>query len=62
MRSFDAGLAYGIGYKIPLNSRTRLYLEYDAQNGFVDPLKNHNGSAIWNVRGALNVGILMSLN
>ena len=59
--SIDAGLTYGIGYKLPINDKLRLFVEYDLQNGFVNVYKDSPGSNLWTIRGALNLGILFSL-
>ncbi|MFP9098416.1 porin family protein [Flavobacterium sp. RHBU_24] len=62
----DAGLAFGVGVKIPLNNKLRLFIEYDYQGGFADVFKNdidyygYYGSENNNYttsRGAFNVGL-----
>lgn len=63
----DAGLAVGIGVKIPLNDKLKLFIEYDYQGGFSDVFKKdtyndygYYGYANNNYttnRGALNVGL-----
>lgn len=54
----DAGLAVGIGVKIPLNDKLRLFIEYDYQSGFSDVFKeNYFEDEVTTGRGALNVGL-----
>ncbi|MES2485512.1 MAG: porin family protein [Bacteroidota bacterium] len=53
----DAGLAYGIGVKIPVSNQVKLFFEYEGQSGLSDIYKdNYDGSVTTN-RGAINVGI-----
>jgi len=53
----DAGLAYGIGVKIPVSNHVKLFFEYEGQTGLSDIYKdNYDGSVTTN-RGAANVGI-----
>ena len=56
--SNDFGLAFGIGVKIPVSDKLKLFLEYDAQSGGTDILKpNPDQLSATNVRGAFNVGV-----
>jgi len=55
--STDFGLAVGVGVKIPLNDKFRLFFEYDAQAGVTDIVKEPGFSDTNNVRSAINVGI-----
>ncbi|MEO8885251.1 MAG: porin family protein [Mucilaginibacter sp.] len=52
--STDAGLALGIGVKIPLSKGTKFFIEYDGQGGGSNIVKN--GSAGNNARSSFNVG------
>ncbi len=59
----DFGLALGIGVKIPLTDKLKLFIEDDGQAGLVNILNsnpNNSGTAT-NTRSALNVGILLSV-
>jgi opacity protein-like surface antigen len=53
----DFGLAVGLGVKIPLNEKFRLFFEYDAQAGITDIVKAEGFSETTNNRYSLNVGI-----
>jgi hypothetical protein len=53
----DFGLAVGVGVKIPLNEKFRLFFEYDAQAGITDIVKVEGFSETTNGRYSLNVGI-----
>ncbi|MES2377351.1 MAG: porin family protein [Bacteroidota bacterium] len=53
--STDGGLALGIGVKIPVSDKLKLYFEYDGQGGVVNVFQS--GSTVLNTRGAINVGI-----
>ncbi|WP_116787950.1 porin family protein [Flavobacterium psychrotrophum] len=55
--STDAGLAFGIGVKIPLNDKLKIFFEYDGQSGFSDIAKNNYYSNSYINRGAVNVGL-----
>lgn len=54
----DAGLALGIGVKIPVNNFIKIFIEYQEQAGFIDIFKDSNGiDPILNSRSAFNVGV-----
>lgn len=53
----DAGLAFGIGVKIPVSDKLKLSLEYDGQGGVVDVFKENTDDAVLNSRGSFNVGL-----
>lgn len=55
----DAGLALGLGVKIPLSNYAKLFIEYDVQSGFTEIFKHDfdNGDNANTTRGALNIGI-----
>jgi opacity protein-like surface antigen len=55
--SNDFGLALGIGVKIPVSNKLKLFFEYDGQGGFSEVLKNSSNSDITNTRSSLNVGL-----
>ncbi|AWA30503.1 hypothetical protein HYN48_10605 [Flavobacterium magnum] len=56
-KSSDFGLALGIGVKIPVSDKMKIFIEYDEQAGLSDIAKNNDGSAIRNDRGSFNVGL-----
>lgn len=53
----DAGLAFGIGVKIPLNDRIKLFFEYDGQYGFSEVFKENDNDRITGSRDAFNIGL-----
>ncbi|MGX7668554.1 porin family protein [Flavobacterium pedocola] len=55
--STDAGLAFGIGVKIPLNDKLRLFIEYEGQAGLSDLFEYTEEDNYTNSRGALNIGL-----
>jgi len=59
--SSDFGLAFGVGYKIPINYQTKLFIEYDGQTGFSDIDSESDSVTIRNARSALNIGVLFNL-
>lgn len=52
----DAGLAAGIGVKIPLSEKLKFFIEYDGQSGVVNIFKNSTESAQVG-RGSFNIGL-----
>ncbi|AWH86233.1 hypothetical protein HYN59_14435 [Flavobacterium album] len=53
----DAGLAFGLGVKIPVSDYIKIFIEYQEQAGVIDVFKNNNDSPVLNSRSAINVGI-----
>lgn len=53
----DAGLALGIGVKIPLNDKLKLFFEYDGQYGFGEVFKENDFDRVTNSRDAFNIGL-----
>jgi opacity protein-like surface antigen len=54
----DIGFQLGIGVKIPVSDKLKIYFEYEGQDGFTDTYRiNNTGSAVTNSRGSLNVGL-----
>jgi len=53
----DMGLAYGIGVKIPLNNKLKLFLEYEGQSGFNDIFQENDYDAVTNSRSSFNIGL-----
>jgi hypothetical protein len=59
INSTDAGLALGVGYKIPISDNSNIFFEYDTQIGaanVVKPAPNDDSSFLL-LRGSLNIGI-----
>ncbi len=57
----DFGLDYGIGVKIPISPKLKLFFEYEGQSGFIDALRYSRYDNV-NTRSALNVGFNFLMN
>jgi hypothetical protein len=57
LNTSDFGLAFGIGVKIPVSNKLKLFFEFDGQGGLSDIVKNNQYSAITNSCSSLNVGL-----
>lgn len=55
--SNDFGLAVGIGVKIPVSNKLKLFFEYEGQGGLSDIAKNSTNGAVTSSRSSLNVGL-----
>jgi opacity protein-like surface antigen len=53
----DFGLEVGVGVKIPVTNKLKIFFEYDGQGGFSDIFKNNPNSEVTNSRSSLNIGI-----
>ena len=53
----DFGLAAGIGVKVPVSDKLKLFFEFDGQGGFNDVFKDNYDSAVTNSRTSFNVGL-----
>ncbi|MCW4469615.1 PorT family protein [Flavobacterium sp. MFBS3-15] len=53
----DAGLALGLGVKIPVSNYIKIFFEYDVQAGFSDIFKDNYDDNVFISRDAINVGI-----
>jgi opacity protein-like surface antigen len=53
----DFGLAIGIGLKIPVSKKLKIFFEYEGQGGFNDVLKESQYSALTNTRSSFNFGL-----
>lgn len=54
-KSTDAGLAFGIGVKIPVSDKVRLFFEFDGQAGTSEIFEDSREAS--NSRSAFNVGL-----
>jgi len=52
----DFGIALGIGVKIPVSDKLKVFIEYDGQSGLSDIFKEST-SAVQNARSSFNVGL-----
>lgn len=57
LNSSDFGLAFGIGVKVPVSDKIKVFFEYDGQSGFSDVLDYTNAVSANNSRSAFNVGL-----
>lgn len=53
----DFGLALGIGVKIPVSNKLKLFFELDGQGGLSDIFQQNDFSAVTNSRTSLNIGL-----
>jgi len=53
----DFGLALGIGVKIPVSDKIKIFMEFDGQGGSTDIFKDNPYSNVTNSRSSFNVGI-----
>ena len=53
----DFGLAVGIGVKIPVSNKLKIFFEYEGQGGLSDISKNSFNGAVTNSRSSLNFGL-----
>ncbi|MDI9256944.1 MULTISPECIES: porin family protein [Flavobacterium] len=54
--SNDFGLALGIGVKVPVSDKVKLFFELDGQGGFNDIFRDNYYSSVTNSRTSLNIG------
>ncbi|CAM3954206.1 porin family protein [Flavobacterium antarcticum] len=55
--STDFGLAVGIGVKIPVSDKLKIFIEYDGQSGFLDIFRDNRDDVVTGARSAFNVGL-----
>jgi len=60
-QSVDVGLDLGIGVKIPVSQRTKLFFELDGQAGFMDINAYQQNMTLQNSRSSINVGFVFDL-
>lgn len=53
----DFGLALGIGVKIPVSDKIKLYFEFDGQGGLSDIFKENESYRVQNSRSSINFGM-----
>nr|WP_294775370.1 porin family protein [uncultured Flavobacterium sp.] len=53
----DFGLALGIGVKVPISNKLKLFFELDGQGGLTDIFQQNDYSAVTNSRTGLNIGL-----
>ncbi|KQS47758.1 MAG: PorT family protein [Flavobacterium sp.] len=54
----DGGLSLGIGVKIPVSDKLKLFIEYEVQGGMAEIYKNNEeGDKNMNIRSSFNFGI-----
>lgn len=60
-QSVDAGVDLGIGVKIPVSQRTKLFFELDGQSGLSDISAQYQENKFLNSRSSINVGFVFDL-
>jgi opacity protein-like surface antigen len=58
--STDVGLALGIGVKIPLTDKAKLFFEYEGQGGLTNVFAQGDGT-YQNIRSSINVGLIFPM-
>ena len=58
----DVGLDLGIGVKIPITNKVKLFFEYDGQAGATTLFKQSEGDNVQSIRSSFNAGLAFSLN
>ena len=53
----DFGLAAGIGVKVPVSDKLKIFFELDGQGGFNDIFRDNYYSSVTNSRTSFNVGL-----
>lgn len=56
VNNIDAGLAVGIGLKIPISKHQKFFIEYDGQSGVTNAY-NDSYDKVQNIRESINIGI-----
>ena len=60
--STDFGLALGIGLKIPISDKVKLFIEDDGQAGLINVIKQSDGGGNFQTnRSSINFGVIFSL-
>ncbi len=57
LKSFDAGLGVGIGYKFEIADNTQFYIQYQGYNGFISIIDADFN--LFNATSAFNVGVIL---
>ncbi|MEQ7799713.1 porin family protein [Pedobacter sp. ASV1-7] len=57
----DAGIALGIGVKIPIAEKVKIIFEFDGQAGLTDAFKQNDGLNVKNSRSSLSTGLVFDL-
>lgn len=58
--STDVGLALGIGVKIPISNKAKLFFEYEGEGGGTNVFNQSDGT-YQNVRSSINVGLIFPM-
>ena len=58
--STEVGIAFGIGVKIPISDKARLFFEYEGQGGLNNVFAQSDGT-FQNIRSSLNVGLIFPI-
>ncbi|PVX47246.1 outer membrane protein with beta-barrel domain [Flavobacterium sp. 103] len=55
--SIDYGLQMGVGVKIPINDKYKIFFEWEGQGGLPDIATINYDSTVYNSRGSFNLGV-----
>ncbi|MGZ3776147.1 MAG: porin family protein [Mucilaginibacter sp.] len=58
--STEVGIAFGLGVKIPISDKARLFFEYEGQGGLTNVFTQSDGT-FQNIRSSLNVGLIFPI-
>jgi opacity protein-like surface antigen len=58
--STDVGISLGIGVKIPVSNKAKLFFEYEGQGGFTNVFTQSDGT-YQNIRSSLNFGVIFPM-
>jgi len=56
----EVGIAFGIGVKIPVSDKARIFFEYEGQGGLTNVFNQSDGT-FQNIRSSLNVGLIFPI-
>jgi len=60
--STEVGIAFGIGVKIPISNKARLFFEYEGQGGLTEVFSQSDSNGTFqNIRSSLNVGVIFPI-
>ncbi|MGK4568726.1 porin family protein [Flavobacterium sp. 3HN19-14] len=57
VNSTDFGISYGLGVKVPVSDKLRLFFELEEADGLTNVFKDNDGYDNWNRRASINFGV-----
>ena len=58
--STDVGIAFGLGVKIPISDKAKLFFEYEGEGGFTNVFTQSDGT-YQNIRSSINIGLIFPI-